>query len=163
MLRVYGCVFSFLPLLFAYLRMSSNPRFIAGVPFNSVGILRTTLLLRTTCMRSCCNWRAGCVAALQTKMSKVHCGSAVLCNDSVRRFQASLWRCNTCVIPAVLGGLAVWWHNNQKKWLQVIEKKKNDGQSKGGWGSCLHCVTVRRTNLIPTYCVYVSGRYRWLG
>jgi len=27
---------------------------IAEVPFDSVGILRTTLLLRTTCMRSCC-------------------------------------------------------------------------------------------------------------
>ena len=30
------------------------PRSIAAVPFDSVGILRTTLLLRTTCMRSCC-------------------------------------------------------------------------------------------------------------
>jgi len=39
------------------------PRSIAGVPFDSVGILQTTLLLRTTCMRSCCNWNASCVAA----------------------------------------------------------------------------------------------------
>jgi len=34
---------------------------------HSVRSLRTTLLLRTTCMRSCCNWNASCVAALQTK------------------------------------------------------------------------------------------------
>jgi len=30
-----------------------------------VGSLRTTILLRTTCTRSCCTWRASCVAALQ--------------------------------------------------------------------------------------------------
>ena len=46
--------------------MSSNPKSIAGVPFDSVGILRTTLLLRTTCMRSWYNWRAICVVALLT-------------------------------------------------------------------------------------------------
>jgi len=64
-LRIHGCVFSSIPLLFVYLRMrmSSNPRSIAGAPFDSVGILRTTFVLRTTCMRSCCNWSASCVAA----------------------------------------------------------------------------------------------------
>ena len=44
-----------------------SPRPIAGVPFKSVGILRTTLLLRTTSMHSWCNWRVSCVAAFQTK------------------------------------------------------------------------------------------------
>jgi len=42
-----------------------------GVPFESVGILRTTLLLHITCMRSYCNSKASCVAALQTKNEKV--------------------------------------------------------------------------------------------
>jgi len=32
--------------------MSSNSRSIAGVPFDSVGILRTTLILRTTCVHA---------------------------------------------------------------------------------------------------------------
>jgi len=31
---------------------------------NKKRILRTTLLLRTTCMRSCCNWSFSCVALL---------------------------------------------------------------------------------------------------
>ena len=39
------------------------PGSIAGVPFNSVRRFRATLLLRTTCMRVCCNWFANCVAA----------------------------------------------------------------------------------------------------
>ena len=48
------CVFCSVTLLFVYLHMgaSSHPRFIAGVPFDSVGIQQTTLLLRTTCKRS---------------------------------------------------------------------------------------------------------------
>jgi len=50
-MRVNGCVFKFcsVALLFVYLGMhvSSNPRFIAGVLFELVGSLRTTLLLRT--------------------------------------------------------------------------------------------------------------------
>jgi len=51
---IYGCVFCSVPLLFVYLRMhiSSNASSIVGVPFDSVGSLRTTLILRTTCMRS---------------------------------------------------------------------------------------------------------------
>ena len=50
--RVYGCVFCSLPLLFVYLRMrlSSNPRSIAGVLFDLVGSLRITFVLGTTCM-----------------------------------------------------------------------------------------------------------------
>jgi len=39
------------------------PMSIAGMPFDSVGSLRTTLLLRSTCMRSCCKWSA----TIQTK------------------------------------------------------------------------------------------------
>jgi len=31
----------------------------------------TTLLLHTTCMRSCCNWRAGCVAAYIVRGSHI--------------------------------------------------------------------------------------------
>ena len=55
MLPVYGRVFCSLPILFVYLRMrlSSCQRSVAGVPFDSVRILETTLLLHTTCMRSC--------------------------------------------------------------------------------------------------------------
>ena len=57
MLRVYGCVFCSIPLLLVHLRMrmSLNSRSITGVPFNLIVILRTTFVLRTTCMRSCCN------------------------------------------------------------------------------------------------------------
>jgi len=51
-------------------RMSSNRKSIAGVSFISVGSSRSTLLLRTTCMHSCCNWSASCAAALQTKNQK---------------------------------------------------------------------------------------------
>ena len=71
-MRVYGCVFCSVPVLLVYLRMSisSNASSIAGVPFDSVGSLRTTSLLRTNCMRSCCNWSASCVVALQTKNQK---------------------------------------------------------------------------------------------
>jgi len=47
--------------------MSSNPRSIAGVTFDSAGRFRTSPLLHTTCMHSCCNWVASCVAAYQTK------------------------------------------------------------------------------------------------
>jgi len=63
----------FIPHLFVYLRLriSSNPRSIAGVPFDSAGRFRATLLLRTTCMRSCCTWIASCVATSQTKNQKV--------------------------------------------------------------------------------------------
>jgi len=32
--------------------------------------LRTTSLLCTTCMRSCCNWSASCVSAVQPKNQK---------------------------------------------------------------------------------------------
>jgi len=46
------------------------PKSIAGVLFDSVGSPWTTLLLHTTCMRSCCNWSASCVAALQTTNQK---------------------------------------------------------------------------------------------
>ena len=62
MLRVFGCVFSSIPLLFVYLhlRMSSYPRSIAGVPLDSVGRFRDSLLLQTTCMRSCCNFELDC-------------------------------------------------------------------------------------------------------
>jgi len=47
-------VFCSIPCLFVYLRLrvSSNPRSIAGVPFNSAGRFWASLLLRTTCMRS---------------------------------------------------------------------------------------------------------------
>jgi len=37
-------------------------RSIAGVPFDSVGRFRASLVLRTTCMRSCSYWIASCVA-----------------------------------------------------------------------------------------------------
>ena len=40
---------------------------IAEASFDSVGSLRTTLLLRTTCMRSCYSWIASCVAANESK------------------------------------------------------------------------------------------------
>jgi len=40
---------------------SMCPRSIAGVLFDSVGILGTTFVLCTTCMRSCCTWSASCV------------------------------------------------------------------------------------------------------
>jgi len=62
MLRVYEYAFCSIHLLLVYLlvHMSSNPRSIAGVPFDSVGRFWASLLLRTTCMHSCCNWIASC-------------------------------------------------------------------------------------------------------
>jgi len=36
---------------------------VAGVPFHSIRRFQATLLLRTTCMRLCCNGVASCVAA----------------------------------------------------------------------------------------------------
>ena len=65
MLCVFTFEFCFIPLLFVYVRLclTSNPRSIGEVPFDSVGGFRVTLLLRTTCIRSCRTWRASCVAA----------------------------------------------------------------------------------------------------
>ena len=59
-LHFYGFVFCSISLLFLYLRMRmfSNPRPIAGVPFDLAGRFRATLLLHTTCVRSWCNWSA---------------------------------------------------------------------------------------------------------
>jgi len=45
------------------LRISSHPKSIAGVPFDSVRRFRASLLLRTTCMHLCRNWVVSCVAA----------------------------------------------------------------------------------------------------
>ena len=54
-LRVCGyvfCLFNSSPLLFVYLRLRifSNPRSIAGVPFDSAGRFQATLILRNTSM-----------------------------------------------------------------------------------------------------------------
>jgi len=74
MLHIYGRVFCSFPRLSLYLRLriSSNPRSTAVVPFDSAGRFRTSLsrLLHTTYMHSCCNWIASCVAAWQTKNQK---------------------------------------------------------------------------------------------
>jgi len=43
------------------------PRSIAGVPYDSVEILRTTFVPYTNCMHSSCNWRANCVAAYKNQ------------------------------------------------------------------------------------------------
>jgi len=111
MLRVCGCVFCSLPLVFLHLRMrmSSHPRSIAGVPFDSVGRPWTILLLRTTCMRSCCNWSASCLAALQTKNQKSH-GIARLFHY---KFVPGVSRSPQYCAPLVCdlnfsGGSAVW-------------------------------------------------------
>jgi len=67
-LRFYGCVFCSISLLFAYMcmRRTSSPRSIGGVPLGRDLLLRTTF----TSMRSCCNWRASGVAAIQTTRGK---------------------------------------------------------------------------------------------
>ena len=80
MLRVYGCVFClFLFCLYVcvcvYLQII---RSIAGVPFDSAGRLRATRLLRTTCMRSWCNWIASCVAVYQNQKLKTYDGRIVV-------------------------------------------------------------------------------------
>ena len=81
MLRVYGCVFCSIPLLFVYLRMRifSNLRSIAGVPFDSARRFRASLLLHTTRMRSCCSWSASCVAAEQNKTKTKKLSGLGLC------------------------------------------------------------------------------------
>ena len=81
----YICIFKFLYItqlsykrMFHFYRASTInfnttfmcPLFIAGVPFDSVGRFCVNLLLRTTCMRSCCDWSASSVAAQQTKNQK---------------------------------------------------------------------------------------------
>ena len=55
------CVLFFV-CVYLRLRISSHPKSIAGVQFDSVRRFRATLLLRTTCMRLCCNGGASCVA-----------------------------------------------------------------------------------------------------
>jgi len=94
--------------------MSSNPKSIAGVPFYLVGSLRITLLLRTTCICSCCNYKSAiCVVVLQTKnqkpilfvnKSKVHCGSTLGPGASGLPYYCTPLVC----VPAVIGRLAVW-------------------------------------------------------
>ena len=71
MLPIYGCVFCSLPLLFVYLRMHirvclQNQKSIAGVLFDLVRILRTTLLLRTTLGRAASGGRRAPLAVSQT-------------------------------------------------------------------------------------------------
>jgi len=61
------CFVLFLFCTYTCMFLPSTLRSIAGVPLNSFGILRTSFVLRTTCMCSCCNWSASCVAACQTK------------------------------------------------------------------------------------------------
>jgi len=46
------------------------PRSIAGVPFDSFASLRTTLLLRSTCMRFCCNWSSDQVGSSKPKKER---------------------------------------------------------------------------------------------
>jgi len=54
MLRIHGCVFCSFPRLSVYLRlrMSSNPRSVAGILFNLSGHFQASLLRYTTCMYS---------------------------------------------------------------------------------------------------------------
>jgi len=61
--------FLFIPLFFVYLclRISTNPRSIAGAPFDSARRSWDSLLLRTTCTRSYCTWITNCVMTSQTK------------------------------------------------------------------------------------------------
>jgi len=47
------------------------PESIAGVPFDSARQFRPTLLLHTTCVRSCCTWRASCVAAFNKNKNEI--------------------------------------------------------------------------------------------
>jgi len=80
-------VFCSIPRMFVCLRlrMSSSQKYanvyvksiflypvsIAGVPFDSVRRFRPTLLLHTTCVRSCCTWRASCVAVFNQKKNEI--------------------------------------------------------------------------------------------
>jgi len=70
---------------------------IAGVPFDSVGSLRTTLLLHTTCMRSWCNRSANCVAAYKPKTKNwcLFCVCVLLCfiNPRVRKIRHEASSC----------------------------------------------------------------------
>jgi len=70
MLRVVGCEFCFIPILFVYMcvRMPSSPRPIVGVPLGrALPGFFIQLVLHTTCVHSCSNWRASCVAAKHPK------------------------------------------------------------------------------------------------
>jgi len=64
-LRVYGCVFCSVPLLSVYLcvRMPHSLRSIALRDCLRARRFWATLLLHTTCARSCCTWCDSCVAA----------------------------------------------------------------------------------------------------
>ena len=65
MLCVNACVFCSIPLLFACMcmRKTSSPRSIVGRECIQARRFRATLLLRTTCMRSCCTRRISSMAA----------------------------------------------------------------------------------------------------
>ena len=85
-----------------------GPRSIAEVPLSS-GL--PYYLLHTTFVRSCCTWRASCVAALKkknwTEKKETRPGSGA----SGLPYYCTPFVC----IPAVIGLLAVWRHNKPKK------------------------------------------------
>jgi len=60
---VVVCFVLFFVCVYLRLRISWNPKSIAGVQFDSVRRFQASLLLRTTCMHLCCNWVTNCVAA----------------------------------------------------------------------------------------------------
>jgi len=64
----------FYSVLFVCLRMHMpiSLRSIAGVPFDSARRFRASVLLQTTWLHSCCNWRASCVVAKHKKIKKSH-------------------------------------------------------------------------------------------
>ena len=83
---------------------------------------RATLSLRTTCVHSCCNWRASCVAAKLTHTQKWVLGTVTpsvlsivgvpsgLALPGFHMFENHFY----AFLSAVIGGLVVWWHNKPK-------------------------------------------------
>ena len=97
------------------------PRSNAGVPLDSVGRFRATLLLCTTCMRSCCTWIASCMAAYQTQKPK---NSLPLFMSSVEQsWMCSHWKlffCNTIKHNKFLGTLLGNWQVARTCWCWLF-------------------------------------------
>ena len=129
------------------------PRSIMGVPFDSVGSLRTTWSLLTTCMCSWCNWSASCVAALQTKKPKTVYTVSLYNFFSTGRANINWWLPSqkvwknerTCVHSWCNWNLTVvpvWQRHNTNK-IQETRRKKDRICS---ITLCMRCCCTCRTS-----------------
>jgi len=113
-LPIYKCIIS----------KQSCPRSIAEVPFDLVMRFWASLLLHTTCVRSCCTWRASCVVTLKKNLT------TRTYHDDRFRVQGPLRECRSnrsgvsvlpyyrtppVCVPDVIDKITVWLQNTKQK------------------------------------------------